>query len=349
MDYSKRGTAKCKKCRNTIKKGELRMGKSVAYKTKYFLQYFHIRCMFETFRAARSENNVISSAMEIDGIEEITGEEKLQILNLIDETNAFRNKISLQQTVNEIQTTDRISDTVQSENTVRKSLLITTRKNPSTRATFNNRRKPPMQSNLPVIPVLFTNADQLTSSKKIELQNYIEKEKPLIIGVSEVKPKNAKERVQPDYEIPGYSLHPVNLEQEVGRGVAVYTHKSIEKSVVQITSHEKFEEASIVEIRLRGGDMLLFGCLYRSPTVTISSDENNDNLNNLIQYITKKNYSHICLVGDINFKDINWESWTSPHNEESKESKFMDTIRSCYLHQHMSIPTRRRGNDSHHF
>ena len=57
---------------------------------------------------------------------------------------------------------------------------------------------------------MFTNADQLTSSKMIELKKLIEEKKPLIAAVSEVKPKNSKERSMMDYEISGYSLHPVN-------------------------------------------------------------------------------------------------------------------------------------------
>ena len=63
---------------------------------------------------------------------------------------------------------------------------------------------------------MFTNADQLTSSKMIELKKIIEKEKPLIVAVSEVKPKIYKERVMMDYEIPGYSLHTVNLSTDIG-------------------------------------------------------------------------------------------------------------------------------------
>ena len=49
-------------------------------------------------------------------------------------------------------------------------------------------------TNLPTIKVMFTNADQLTSSKMTELTYKIEEEKPLIIAVCEVKPKNARDR-----------------------------------------------------------------------------------------------------------------------------------------------------------
>ena len=58
-----------------------------------------------------------------------------------------------------------------------------------------------------------------------------------------------------------------------------------------------------------------------------------------------RKYSHKCFVGDFNYRNINWVSWTTPHNEDSNEAKFVETIRDCYLHQHIDEPTRRRGND----
>ena len=150
------------------------------------------------------------------------------------------------------------------------------------------------------------------------------------------------------YELPDYILHPTNLDSDnpgSGRGIAVYTHKSIEKSVIEITSSTSFDESCLLQIRLRGGDRLLFGCLYRSPTTSSKSAENNDNLNKLIQEIAEGNYSHVCIIGDFNFRDINWNTWTSSHHEESKEWKFINAVQSCFLHQHMTNPTRRRGND----
>ena len=109
--------------------------------------------------------------------------------------------------------------------------------------------------------------------------------------------------------------------------------------------NNQFKEACLLEIRLRGGDILLFGCFYRSPTPTSDSIENNENLNRLLKTICTKSYSHICLVGDLNYKDINWKSWTTSHGDESKEVKFIEAIRDCYLFQHIDKPTRVRGND----
>ena len=125
----------------------------------------------------------------------------------------------------------------------------------------------------------------------------------MIITVCEVKPKNASERTDSDYDIEGYAINPVNLDldSDNGRGIIIYTHASLDKSTVQVTPELSFEEACLLEIRLRGVDVLLFGCIYRSPTPKFESDKNNENLNVSLHRISEKNYSHICLVGDFNF------------------------------------------------
>ena len=56
----------------------------------------------------------------------------------------------------------------------------------------------------------------------------------------------------------------------------------------------------------------MLACCYRSPTPSESSNQNNEKLNRLFRYIEKKNYSHRCIVGGFNFKDINWSTWTTP-------------------------------------
>ena len=92
--------------------------------------------------------------------------------------------------------------------------------------------------------------------------------------------------------------------------------------------------------------MLVFACIYRSPTKSDTSNENNIRLNKLIYDISSsKKYSHKCFVGDFNFPTINWENWTTKHVEESKEEKFLGTLRDSFLHQNVDEPTRCRGTD----
>ena len=169
----------------------------------------------------------------------------------------------------------------------------------------------------------------------------------MIVAVSEVKPKIRVNLLEADYSIEGYTINPVNIDPETskGRGMIIYTHESLEKCTIQISPSPQFEEACLLEIRLRGGDTLLFGCIYRSPTPSPDADVNNDNLNRLLRNISAKSYSHVCLVGDFNYKDINWNSWSTNHGEDSKESQFIEAIRDCFWFQHIEKPTRIRGND----
>ena len=141
-------------------------------------------------------------------------------------------------------------------------------------------------------------------------------------------------------------MHPVNLDTQIGRGIAIYTQSSIEHNVVQIYTNSLFQEACLIEIQLNGKDTLLFGCFYRSPTLNENSETNNHNLNKLLtELCNNKRYTHKCFVGDFNFTDINWTNWNTTHNEESKEAKFIETVRDCYLYQHITKPTRYRGSD----
>ena len=193
---------------------------------------------------------------------------------------------------------------------------------------------------------MYTNADQLTTPKRNELTKLIHREKPLIIAINEVKPKNGSERKEQDYSFPNFQPFQTNMTNNTGRGIVILVHKSISSNTLQIRSHTSFEEACLLEIKLNNTDLLLFGCLYRSPTKTNESEENNIKMNHLInQLASNKKYTHICLVGDFNYKDIDWKKWSSPHPETSSEEKFLETLRDSFLYQHILEPTRRRGSD----
>ena len=222
------------------------------YKDRAYLQYQHISCIFRKFRNARIASNVVSDAESLIGFAEIRGEDQLHLRNLIANENGMRKK------------------TLPSSLQKRKARV-------SPEAPIHVRKARLKSTNSETLTVLFTNADQLTTTKMTELRLRIQQEKPLIVAVCEVKPKNSQERH--DYDIPGFSLHPVNIHDPTGRGIAVYTHSSLDQSVVQIKSNFGFQEACLLEIKLRGGDLMLFGCVYRSPSPSSTSDENNDILN----------------------------------------------------------------------
>ena len=79
--------------------------------------------------------------------------------------------------------------------------------------------------------------------------------------------------------------------------MAIYTHNSIDESAVEIKPEAGFDEACLIEVKLRGGDKLLLGSFYRSPMPTITSDVNNENLNKLLTLISSKDYSQSSMLG----------------------------------------------------
>ena len=230
IDYSKMGTALCKRCGQIIVTGELRIGKYVLFKRKYILQYYHVQCAFDSFRSARLATNTVMDIKEIEGVKNITSEEKIRIVKLTSEVNTNRSKpLSHPSTIK-----------------YHKPILM--------HGTSKSRQSRLKQYNVPSIKLMFTNSDQLTPSKIDELKKRINQEKPLIIAVSEIKSKNAsKKSMLQDYEIPNYSLHHVNLDTEVGRGLAIYSHSSLANSINQLDLDLSFEEVCLLEVRLRGG------------------------------------------------------------------------------------------------
>lgn len=194
--------------------------------------------------------------------------------------------------------------------------------------------------------ILFTNADQLTKIKKQELEDITAREKPHIVAICEIKPKSGEKWQLHEYEISDYKVvNHTNADNEKGRGIVILAHSSINHLVIDVKPVE-FEEACIIEVRLSGRDKLIFACIYRSPTKRIHTNENNARLNDLLRMLSQDNsYSHKCFVGDFNLPTINWENWTTPHVEDSKEERFLEGLRDSFLYQHVKEPTRCRGMD----
>ena len=130
---------------------------------------------------------------------------------------------------------------------------------------------------------LYTNADVLTN-KMTELKTVVDMERPEIVIVTEVIPKNRIDPVE-EFEIglDGYYMWH-NLEESTNsskttRGIIIYLLNGLCANAVEI--EEEFDEAVFLSMNLVKGDTLLLGALYRSPNT--SSDANNENLCRLIE------------------------------------------------------------------
>ena len=195
VDYYKRGTAKCRVCKKVTAKGEPRIGNSVPYKATNVVQYRHVECAFLAFRRARLLANVVSDVNNLDGINEIKDIDKKLLENIVEHENSIRTHLPES---------------------------IISKKKTSASVTLPRR-----SSNLPAIPILFTNADQLTTAKMSELQARIT---PHYAKLSPRMRRNVILWKTTRYQ---GSIHSVNLEcNDSGRGIAVYTHSSLDKSIV---------------------------------------------------------------------------------------------------------------------
>ncbi|XP_068946031.1 DNA ligase 3 [Petaurus breviceps papuanus] len=83
VDYAKRSTAGCKKCKEKIVKGVCRIGKVVPNPFSEsggdMKEWYHIKCMFEKLERARATTKKIEDLTELEGWEELQDTEKDQI------------------------------------------------------------------------------------------------------------------------------------------------------------------------------------------------------------------------------------------------------------------------------
>ena len=93
----------------------------------------------------------------------------------------------------------------------------------------------------------------------------------MVIGITEVKPKNSGETLFPtefaidhigEYDSPFHK----NITTKTGRGILLYTHKSLQAKEVEMKTN--YEETNFVELKINWTDKLLIGCFYRSDSGT---------------------------------------------------------------------------------
>ena len=187
---------------------------------------------------------------------------------------------------------------------------------------------------------MYTNADSLLNKRK-ELEVHIQRAQPLSIGITEVKPKNAKFDVQLcELALDGYEL--TSNVHEAGRGVALYLHNSLKATRSIVNDTIGFTESIWAEVRLPDEDRLLVGCVYRSPS---SNDINNDKVCQLMREAGEKRCSHVLVLGDFNYPKINWSDSSCAEDPVKPAYRFLESVHGSYL-VHVIEPTRYRVNQN---
>lgn len=95
VERAKSGRAKCKKCKCTIEKDELRLGKLVVSffsDGKLMPAWHHVACLFEVFAKQRATTRRIDDPEEdVKGWERLSDEDKRTILDKLEELERSRN------------------------------------------------------------------------------------------------------------------------------------------------------------------------------------------------------------------------------------------------------------------
>ncbi len=195
------------------------------------------------------------------------------------------------------------------------------------------------------LPVMYSNADSLRN-KLTEFHLRVQEKKPKIIGINEVKPKNSSNTLnEAEFNLDAvgdYDITPLNVDNNIGRGMLLYTSKDLNAKEVKMNTI--FSENIFVKIKLTSEDWLLVGLIYRSDAGT---EENNSNLRALISEATNKGFSHILIMGDFNYPTIDWNAWsTRGESTTSEEYLLIENLQDNYLFQHVDKPTRWRGTDN---
>lgn len=198
---------------------------------------------------------------------------------------------------------------------------------------------------------MYSNIDNSILSKIDELRNKAAAEKPDIIALTEIKPKHGKVPDPSTLNIPGYTLHTSNLDEQHTRGTCIYVNNHFKSSSVTVPNHT-FRDSITVKITGKNNLNLLMQCLYRSGTPDTAVQHDDEMFKLLKETSTIPNYSKKIIVGDFNLNRISWSP--DPSNptlptyisENSPEVKFLECIRDTFFVQHITEPTRfREGNN----
>ena len=181
--------------------------------------------------------------------------------------------------------------------------------------------------------VLYTNSRSL-GNKINELRAIAASEKPDILCISESWINLQNKHFKAEYVIEGYKLFNTDRAgNKKGGGVVMYVKDTIRSSIK--TEFKTCKESETVWVEIKNDrKSLVLGLVYRPPGL--------DRINSKIIYdeITKAARSNTtCVVGDFNYRNINWDNLTGDIETED----FLDMVQDNFLYQHVREPTR--GNN----
>ena len=179
--------------------------------------------------------------------------------------------------------------------------------------------------------MVFSNVRSIVN-KFDELLAFVEDVKPAVVGVTESWLNCSFSDAE--FNIPGYVLYRqdrVDTCRGSGGGVLLYVLCEL-NSIQREDLQGDFTNSVWCEIQIGSikRSPLIIGVVYRSPN---SNHVNDDLLFDILKVVSNKD---VIIMGDFNYPDISWDNGAYG----SKGGNFYEVLQDCFLHQHVSFPTR---------
>ena len=180
--------------------------------------------------------------------------------------------------------------------------------------------------------------------KMDELRNLVKDHKPDVIGVTETWGND--QIGEATFQIEGYNIYRNDREDKTykfGGGTLLYVNKKLGQRECKPFNCKSFESNTWCWITPKQGKKVLVGCIYRSTSSSAVNDINMLLTLNLASDMAGGN--RLLLLGDFNVPKINWKTNKLEPGAKAIERDFLDCITDNILYQHVTVPTRFRGNE----
>ena len=211
-------------------------------------------------------------------------------------------------------------------------------------AATRNRTRRKRQNKL--LKCMTINAQSL-KYKMDEFKSIIEREKPHIISVTETWGKEWMGDAI--FSLKEYNYYRDDREEKGGGGTLLYINKKLGQRAcrpLNETTKDKHFSSNVWcwVTPMNNSKKILVGSIYRSPT----SSRDNNRL--LLEQLERANdiagENRVLIMGDFNIPDIDWINRDVLPGASKIDRDVYKKMQDCFLYQHVTKPTRFRGNSS---
>ena len=185
---------------------------------------------------------------------------------------------------------------------------------------------------------------QSLKGKMDEFRNLVKEQKPHIIGITETW--GNEDTSDAMFQLEGYNMYRNDREDKAykfGGGTLLYVDKKLGQRECKPFNCKSFESNTWCWVTPKQGKKVLVGCIYRSTSSSTVNDINMLLTINLASDMAGRN--RLLLMGDFNVPKINWITKNTETGAKPIDRDFMDCVTDNILYQHVTTPTRFRGNE----